>query len=452
MQANRSLRRRLTWYVVVTLFSLSSLSGIAIYMGTTKEADEIFSASLVQMARIIDGLVSREAIDSDRLELQRKLELGKRVHPYERKLFFAVLDAQGNLLLHSREAPDLPKAGIPSGFSEFRYKHKKWFTFALESSDDDLLIVIGERSSVREEITEYIGAGLLLPLILLLPLVLWMLWHIVGAALRPLQAVTDQVREQDLKRLTPIDVSGVPREISPLVEALNQMIVDLDAAYLRERRFVSDAAHELRNPLASLLINVDNAIEETREVEALDSLGSMKISIRRLSHLVSQLLALSHLEKADSKAAFESVDLARVCAAAIASAQAAAAAKSISLELIAPTGGCELAGSQPLLESLVSNLLDNAIRYADEGCRVQVQCRREQGKLVLTVDDSGPGLDAEQREKAPGRFYRAGDTNSSGAGLGLSIVKTIAQSHAANVELSESELGGLRVTVDFDLA
>jgi len=100
----------------------------------------------------------------------------------------------------------------------------------------------------------------------------------------------------------------------------------------------------------------------------------------------------------------------------------------------------------------VSNLLDNAIRYADIGCRVQVQCRREQRKLVLTVDDSGPGLDAEQREKAPGRFYRAGDTNSSGAGLGLSIVKTIAQSHAASVELSESELGGLCVTVNFDLS
>ena len=452
MQASRSLRRRLTWYVVVTLFSLASLSGIAIYLGTTKEANEIFSASLAQTARIIDGLVSRDGIDADRLELQRKLELGKRAHPYERKLFFAVLDSEGNLLLHSREAPDLPKVGIPSGFSEFRYKRKKWFTFALESSDDDLLIVVGERSSVREEITEYIGAGLLLPLILLLPLVLWMLWHIVGAALRPLQAVTDQVREQDLKRLTPIDVGGVPREISPLVDALNQMIADLDAAYLRERRFVSDAAHELRNPLASLLINVDNAIEETQEDDALDSLRSMKISIRRLSHLVSQLLALSHLEKAGSDVAFEPVDLAQVCTAAVASAQTAAAAKSISLELIAPTGVCELAGSQPLLESLVSNLLDNAIRYADKGCRVQVQCRREQGRLVLTVDDSGPGLDAEQREKAPGRFYRAGDTNSSGAGLGLSIVKTIAQSHGASVELSESELGGLCVTVGFDLA
>jgi len=452
MQASRSLRLRLTWYVVATLLTLTSLSGIAIYMGTTKEADEIFSASLVQTARIIDGLVTRDAIDTSQRELQRKLELGPSAHDYERKLFFAVLDADGKLLLHSREAPDLPKAGIASGFSEFRYKRKKWFTFALESSEDDLLVVVGERSGVREEITEYIGGGLLLPLILLLPLVLWMLWHIVGVALRPLQTVTDQVREQDLRRLTPIDVSGVPREISPLVDALNQMIVDLDVAYLRERRFVSDAAHELRNPLASLLINVDNAIEETHEEDALDSLQSMKVSIRRLSHLVSQLLALSHLEKGDSGAVFEPVDLARVCAGAIAAAQAEAETKSITLELIAADTGCELAGAKPLLESLVSNLLDNALLYAGSGSRVLLQCRREGGELVLTVDDSGPGLDVEQREKAPGRFYRAGDTNRSGAGLGLSIVKTIAQSHSAGVELSESKLGGLCVTVRFDLA
>ncbi len=452
MQASRSLRLRLTWYVVITLLTMTSLSGIAIYMGTTKEADEIFSASLVQTARIIDGLVSREAIESNQRQLQRSLEFGPREHSYERKLFFAVLDADGNLLLHSREAPDLPKTGVASGFSEFRYKRKKWFTFALESSQDDFLIVVGERSGVREEVTEYIGGGLLVPLILLLPLVLWMLWHIVGVALRPLQSVTDQVREQNLARLKPIDVNGVPREISPLVDALNHMIIDLEAAYLRERRFVSDAAHELRNPLASLLINVDNAIEESRDAEAVDSLDSMKISIKRLSHLVSQLLALSHLEKGESGVTFESVDLAQLCFSAIDSVRAAAEVKSISVELIGTDTNCEMKGARPLLESLISNLLDNAIRYCAPGCLVQLQCRREGNQLLLSVDDSGTGLDAEQRDKATGRFYRAGDTNLSGAGLGLSIVKTIAQSHAGILDLSESKLGGLCVTIRFDLA
>jgi two-component system sensor histidine kinase QseC len=452
MQANRhiSLRKRLTWYVVITLLLMTASSGIAIYQGTTHEADEIFSASLVQTARILDGLISRPAIEANRHQLKRALERGPRAHDYERKLFFAVLDENGKMLLHSREAPRFPRDNIAAGFSQFKYKGKKWFTYAHESTQDDLLIIVGERSGVREEITEYIGSGLLIPLIILLPLVLWLLWQIVGVALKPLQAVTDQVLQQDLKRLKQIDVAGVPKEISPLVDALNRMIADLDAAYLRERRFVSDASHELRNPMASLLINVDNAIEESKDAEAIESLQSMKLSIKRLTHLVSQLLALSHFENPDIEREFEWLDLGPVCDRVVASRQAQAAAKSIALERQAPDAQCRLKGSEPLLESLLSNLVDNAILHCPRESIVRVSCYREGSDLVLAVDDSGPGLDAGQREKAPGRFYRAADINTLGAGLGLSIVETIAQNHSGRMQLGESELGGLRVSVRFD--
>jgi two-component system, OmpR family, sensor histidine kinase QseC len=452
MRANPSLRRRLTWYVVVSLLTLTTLSGIAIYQGITGEAEEVFDASLVQTARILDGLLSRASLESSQSQLQQALQRTEHSGRYENRLFLAVLDTDGSVLLHSREAPKLPVSGIVPGFSSFVYQGRKWFTYALPSSRDDLLIVVGEGSRVRTEITENIGGGLLIPLILLLPPVLWLLWHIVGVALKPLQAVTDQVLQLDLSRLQAIDVDGVPREISPLVDALNQMISDLDAAYLRERRFVSDASHELRNPLASLLINVDNAIEESRDSEAIDSLRDMKLSIRRLSHLVSQLLALSHLEKADSSHAFEMVDLARLCAATIASLRPRAEAKSITLEFVPSDTDCSLPGDISLLESLLANLVDNAILHGGPGCRVEVRCRREHGQVCLSVDDSGPGLDAEQRAKATGRFYRAGDTNILGAGLGLSIVENIARSHAGRMELSESKLGGLCVTIRFDLA
>ena len=149
MQASRSLRKRLTWYVVVTLLLMTASSGIAIYQGTTHEADEVFSASLVQTARILDGLISREAIETNRLQLRRALERGPEAHEYERKLFFAVLDETGKMLLHSREAPEFPHDDIEAGFSEFKYKGKKWFTFAHQASHDDLLIVVGERSGIR---------------------------------------------------------------------------------------------------------------------------------------------------------------------------------------------------------------------------------------------------------------------------------------------------------------
>ncbi|MDH3759422.1 MAG: ATP-binding protein [Gammaproteobacteria bacterium] len=447
-----SLRRRLTWYVIVILLVITTSSGIVIYRGTTQEADEIFSASLVQTARILDGMITRASIESNRAQLAIALERGPDAHEYERKLFFAIVGPDGQVLLNSRKAPEIPHEIINSGFSEFRYKDRKWLTYARESSHDDLLIIVGERSEIRQEITEYIGGGLLLPLIFLLPIVLWLLWQIIGVALKPLQHVTDQVRQQVLKDLKPIDVAGVPREISPLVTALNQMIADLDAAYARERRFVSDASHELRNPLAALLINVENALEENQGRETLDSLESMKTSIQRLSHLVSQLLKLSHFENPQAVREFEQVDLGQVCQRVVDALRPQAEAKNLQVELLLSRENCLLEGAESLLDSLVSNLLDNAIRYSGPGCRIRLRCYRAANNLLLAVDDSGPGLDAEQRQKVLARFYRAADTNSAGAGLGLSIVETIAQIHDARIVLSDSDLGGLCVTVQFKLS
>ncbi len=446
-----SLRRRLTWYVVIILLLMTTASGVMIYQGTTHEADEIFSASLVQTSRLLDGLITRARIESDKEQLTRALERGPDAHEYERKLFFAVLDANNQVLLHSRRSPDIPHEVINTGFSEFKFKGEKWLTFALESSHDDLLIVVGERSEIREEITEYIGGGLLFPLILLLPVGLWLLWHIVGVALTPLQHVSDQLRQQNLKHLKTIDVDDVPVEISPLVSALNQMINDLDAAYARERRFVSDASHELRNPLAALLINVDNAIEESRGAESIETLQSMKVSIQRLSHLVAQLLELSHFENPLASRKFAKVDLYQICGRVVSSLKTQAAAKQQEIELEPTDDSCVLNGIDSLLSSLVTNLVDNAIKYSGEGCKIRVRCYRDENKLVLEVDDSGVGLDADEHEKVLGRFYRAADTNSRGAGLGLSIVKSIAQIHSTQVELGESDLGGLAIKIRFDL-
>ena len=446
-----SLRRRLTWYVVAILVLMTTVSGALVYQGTTHEADEIFSASLVQTARILDGLISRAEIESNKKRLTRALERGPDAHEYERKLFFAVLDANDQVLLHSRQSPDVPHEVINKGFSEFEFEGEKWLTFALKSSQDDLLIIVGERSEIRQEITEYISGALLLPLILLLPAGLWLLWQIIGVALKPLQDVTDQLRQQDLKDLKIIDVVGVPTEISPLVEALDQMITDLNAAYARERRFVSDASHELRNPLASLLINVDNAIEESRDAESIESLQSMKISIKRLSHLVTQLLELSHFENPMASREFERVDLYQICDRVVSSFKARAAAKEQEIELQSTDDQCEIEGIDSLLTSLVSNLVDNAIKYSTDGCKIQVRCYKDGKSLVLAVEDSGAGLDPGEHEKVLGRFYRTADTNTRGAGLGLSIVKSIAQIHSAQIELGESDLGGLAIRVRFEL-
>ena len=232
-----------------------------------------------------------------------------------------------------------------------------------------------------------------------------------------------------------------------MVSALNQMITDLDSAYARERRFVSDASHELRNPLASLLINVDNAIEESHGAEAIESLQSMKTSIQRLSRLIAQLLELSHFENPLASRKFVRADLHQICGRVVSSLRTRAAARQQKIELQPTDDSCELNGIDSLLTSLVTNLVDNAIKYSGEGCKIRVRCYRDEQSLVLAVDDSGDGLDPGEHEKVLGRFYRAANTNSRGAGLGLSIVKSIAQIHSAQVELGESDLGGLSIRI-----
>ena len=165
-----------------------------------------------------------------------------------------------------------------------------------------------------------------------------------------------------------------------------------------------------------------------------------------------QLLKLSHYDNPGAITEFEQVDLGQVCQRVVDSIKPQAVAKDLQVELVLSEENCRLPGAESLLQSLVSNLVDNAINYCDAGCLIRLRCYRAANSLVLVVEDSGPGLDLDERDKALGRFYRAGDTNKAGAGLGLSIVKTIAQIHNARVVLDESELGGLSVMVQFKIS
>jgi two-component system sensor histidine kinase QseC len=457
MNNSKSLRRRLTWYVVITMLIMSTLSGVGVYLGITHEIDEVFDASLVQSARVLDGLVSREIIDANKQELldalsrSRKSSKNMEGHEYEKNIFFSLLDLDGEVLLQSRRSPELPADIDSGGFLRFDDGKHDWIAFALHSSRDDIIIVVGERTEVRNEVTEYIGSGFLYPLIVMLPAVVWMLWQLVGVALKPLQTVTDQVRAQDLRELKPIDVDGVPKEIDPLVNAMNSMIARLDSAYARERRFVSDASHELRNPLASLLINIENALEENSDPDTTESLQQMKTSIVRLSHLVSQLLELSHSENPLASREFTDVDLQQLCVDAVRGHQAQAGDAGVDLVCEASSQDCRIRGVHALLVSLLSNLVDNGIKYCGSGGQVVVGCMREGSRLTLSVEDSGAGLDAEARARVVERFYRAERADTSGAGLGLAIVKSIADIHAARMHIDESRLGGLAVRIEFDL-
>lgn len=457
-----SIRRRLIWSVLIIIIGMSLIAGIGVYRGTTHETDEIFDAALVQTARILDGVMNRQAIEANRQQILQAFDSAAAgdqgdivqhdLHEYEKKLFFIIRDTDGAVLVQSQFAPDTGLDIPDAGFGEYEADGKNWIGFTLKASNEDLWIIVGERRDVREEVTEYIARALLIPLVFVLPVALFFLWRTVSLALKPLNLAVEEVSRLDLGHLRKVEVEGVPQEIDPLIQAINDMVEKLDSAYQREKRFVSDASHELRNPLAALLINIDNAIEENADSEVNESLRSMKQSITRLSHLVSQLLLLSNSENPLTAQILTTVDMGRVCKNVVNSYTSIALKKNHALEFIEHEGDFRIQGVEPLLVSLISNLVDNAIKYCDDGAAVQLSCWVDKNVIVVQVDDSGKGLDTEMREKVVSRFFRAGQQSDMSAGLGLSIAKSIAEIHSATLSLSESCLGGLCVCVRFDLA
>ena len=448
------MSKRLNWYVIAAMLAMLVVTGMAVYKTTKNEANEIFDAKMAQTARVLENFVSKESITANRTRLENTLDdslksQSSEVTKYDKKLFFVVRNDDGNNLLDPHLAPDLGSIKNKQGYLRLDIDGDEWITYTHKSSQDDLWIIIGERADVRTEINEHLGDALLIPLIILLPFILFFLWKVVGAALKPLRAVVDQVRRQEITRLRKIEVEGIPQEIEPLVIAFNRMLEKIDAGYTRERRFVSNASHELRNPLAALLINIDNAIEENRDPELGESLTSMKLSISRLSHLVAQLFELSHSENPLASQDFEKVDIAALCNQVVESRAAKAAEKHQTIEVKLPSTECRVDGVDSLLASLVSNLVDNAIKYCGDGCEIELKLEIDHEDLILSVDDSGEGLNSDMRSKVIERFYRASGSGTTGAGLGLSIVRTIADIHSATMELTQSHLGGLSVSIRF---
>jgi two-component system, OmpR family, sensor histidine kinase QseC len=454
MPDTNSIRRRLTKYLVSLMFLLTFFSDLSVYIGTTHEADELFDAGLVQTAKMLDGLLTLESLQSDGdqiLNTSTGQSKSGRKHEYEKKLFLLITDSLEKTLIRSQYAPDVSLMPAQPGFSRATFKLKEWIVFRMQSSHKEVFIFVGERADIREEITEYIGNGMLGSFLISVPVAILVLWILLKRVFNPLKTVIQSVRRQDIRDLTPVVAEGVPDEVRPLVDSINGLMSRLNEAYQREKRFISDASHELRNPIASLLINVDNAIEEADNSELIQSLESMKRSVERLSNLISQLLELSHTDNPDTFGNFKSIDIGKLCLTVGDEYQLRAKASHQKLEISTPQSNYAIEGIESMLYSLIANLLDNAIKYSDSQGVIRLSCEMVSDGVQVSVDDSGSGLLVEMRERLTQRFYRGNQQAVSGTGLGLSIVESIVHQHQASLHIAESDLGGLSVQIKFKI-
>jgi two-component system sensor histidine kinase TctE len=321
-----------------------------------------------------------------------------------------------------------------------------------------LLIQVAETLEKRKTLATEIVKGVMVPQFVTLPLAVLLVWLALVRGIRPLAQLERRIRARKADDMSALDESVVPEEVAPLVSSINDLLSRLKVSLSTQKRFLADAAHQLKTPLAGLRMQADLAQRQSDAEELRKSLQQIGRASVRATHTVNQLLALARAETTGRSLAKSQIDLVDVISDAIQESLPRSLDKRIDLGYEGPQAGQEpstLEGNGTLLKEMVRNLIDNAINYTPEGGQVTARllADRFSGSLVLLVEDTGPGIAAAERELVFQPFYRALGTNVDGSGLGLAIVAEIAHQHGAEVSVDSCGLPapcpGTRVTVRF---
>lgn len=367
------------------------------------------------------------------------------------RIYYAVRGPNHEVLDGEPELPMPPVSNPRIKGSEGRYyfdavvdgKPVRIAALQKELADQTVTVLAGETMIKRNALVREIILGMLLPELLLTLVSISVVWFGIRSALKPLAAARRELAGRSQADLSPVRVD-VPEEIQPVVTEVNGLLQRLAHSLASQRNFVSDAAHQLRTPIAALQAQVEAALRESAP-DTRVKLEGILAAAHRLSHLVAQMLALARAEpslaQTQSEVAIEAV-VQQVAETWL----PMAIGKRIDL-------GFELApacvrGNSLLLEELLANLLDNALRHTPDGGTVTVGCGRDGGEVWLTVEDNGPGIAADERDQVFERFYQPAGSRRDGTGLGLAIVREIARQHGGSATAGQSSrLGGALLRV-----
>lgn len=435
-----SLKRRLLALAIGTVVVVWITAAVFTYFDAREEFDEILDAHLAQSAT----LLATQAHDLDEIETEHAPLL----HKYSLRVAFQVWEGGRVLRLHSANAPVQALAGNAPGFSDTVIAGQRWRVFSTWDEAHRNLIHVAERGAARDELARDIAGNLLEPLWFSLPLLALLLWLAVARGLHPLVKLGDELAQRAPDNLAALDASAAPREVTPLIERLNDLFARIASSMQKERRFTADAAHELRTPVAGIKAQAQVARNAATAEERIHALDNAILGCDRAAHLIEQLLTLARIDTLGDEAS-QPCQLRALAAEVIAAIAPAALSQQVRIEL---EEGEEVVvrGDPALLRILLRNLIDNAVKHTPAGTTVQISVVQEEGQSRLTVTDNGPGIAETELARVSERFYRPVGTQAGGSGLGLSIVKRIAEIHGASLQLAPGKDGiGLSVTVSF---
>ncbi len=450
--------RALNWLalrmLLLTLLVVAVCGGIAVmisYRNALHEADELLDAQMAQSAQTLLALTAQHGAVVAGAGETIAGETGEPRHKYQIKLMFQLWhhDTNGTrLVLRSPNAPAaMLLGGQQAGFVTADWQERPWRFYSQRDPAQSMVAIVGQDFAIREELATETARHGVVPFVAGLPVLALLLFVAIRAACAPVRQLADDLASRDPDNLQPVAIGNVAREIEPVTDALNRLFARLESTLQNERRFTADAAHELRNPLAALIAQLQVAQMGEGAGEGRSVLKKCEHGARRMSHLVEQMLTLARLDVGPAAPAREPLDLAAETAAVCADLGPAAIAGQLALALDAPAP-VPLCGQTELLRVLLRNLLDNAIRYTPAGGRIDVSLMREGAWAVCVVQDDGPGVPADQLALLGQRFHRLAPHDVEGVGLGLSIVRRIVELHGGRIDFANVPAAhGLRVTL-----
>lgn len=433
----QSLRIRLILLLGAAIVIAAGVQFAASLREAMQKADDLFDYHMEQMALALQDSAVQQA-DWYKAPADN--------HDFD--FVIQIWTDDGVRVYQSRAYRALPERGA-LGYSTVTLDNGDWRIYAVHK--ETRVIQVAQKMETRRDRAISLALHSVWPVLPVSLFLLAAVWWVVTSALSPLNRIGHDLANRNADSLAPVSDQGVPKEVSRLVAELNSLLARMSRALQAQQRFVADAAHELRSPLTALKLQVQTLARARDEAARDQAIGRLLGGVDRASRLVEQLLVLARQEPSSEADQPSVVSLAACVEQATGDVAPLAQSRHIQLqhgELM----DVDIRGDAESLRILARNLLDNAVRYTPEHGQVKIDLLMDGATARLTIQDSGAGIDEQNRSRVFDRFYRVPGTAPSGSGLGLAIVKAIAERHGASVELGISALGGLAVTVGFPLS
>ncbi|MBD9613597.1 sensor histidine kinase N-terminal domain-containing protein [Pseudomonas sp. PDM02] len=448
-----SIRRRtLTLIIGLMLAGLAVISLFNVH-DSNHEIAEVYDAQLAQNARLLQGVMRMPLASQEHADLYQAFNtaLGEAVprgdgHPYERKIAFQVWSPKGEVLVHTASAPSFGTPPNTPGFSDVvDLNNRHWRAFVLEDKQNGLRIWVGERDDVRADLVDRIVRHTLWPNMLGSLILAAMVWLAIGWGLKPLADMAATLRARHSGSLEPLQMTPLPSELEPMQAALNRMLAQIQDVLGRERRFIADAAHEMRTPLAVLRVHAQNLLEAGTEDDRRESLEHLIAGVDRTSRLVNQLLTMARLEPKTAAKIPPPIDLTATVRESLVQLTPWLLSKGLELVFDADDDIGPVRVDSADIHIALNNLVTNAANFSPANGLISVRLERKEDRYELSVEDEGPGIEESERNRLLERFYSRG--NGQGAGLGLAIVKAIADRTGGEIKLENRTPTGTRATL-----